>query len=224
MNRRDFITLLGGAAAAWPLAARAQQRERMRRIALLVSGLPADEPGPQARRTAFVQGLQELGWTDGRNVRIEYRFGLGDPDRLRKYAAELVALAPDVIVAGGTQAALTLRGATRTPPIVFGNVLDPVGQGLVASLARPSGNATGFMNIEFGVSAKSLELLKEIAPRVTRVAVVRVSPVGIGSLGAIQAVAPALGVELTPVLVREVAEIDQTIAAFARGPNDGLIV
>src|SRR5262245_6716343 len=232
IERRKFLAALGGAAVAWPLVARAEQHGRMRRIALLVSGLPADDPEWQARGTAFVQGLQELGWTDGRNVRIEYRFGLGDPDRIRKYATELVALAPDVIVAGGTQAAEALRGATRTLPIVFGNVLDPVGNGLVASLARPGGNATGFMNIEFGVSAKSLELLKQIAPHVTRVAAVRVSSTGIGSLGAIQAVAPALGVELTPVLVptspndrgREIAEIDQAIAAFARGPNDGLIV
>jgi putative ABC transport system substrate-binding protein len=224
MNRRTFITLLGGG-GAWPIAARAQQRERMRRIGVLVSGLAADDPEWQARGTAFVQGLQELGWTDGRNVRVEYRFGLGDPDRLRKFAAELVALAPDVVLAGGGVAVPALQRATRTLPIVFANVGDPVGLGLVSSLARPGGNTTGFMTVELGVSGKWLELLKQIAPRVTRVAVVRsFGPTGVGALSAIQAVAPSLGVELTPVGVRDADEIEHGITAFARGPNDGVIV
>jgi putative ABC transport system substrate-binding protein len=167
LRRREFIAGLGST-AAWPLAARAQQRERMLRIGLLVSALSADDPEWQVRGTAFVQGLQELGWTDGRNVRIDFRFGLGDADRLRRFATELVALAPDVIVAGGTPALPALQQATRTLPIVFANVQDPVGTGFVASLARPGGNATGFMNVEYGLSTKWLELLKQIAPQVTR--------------------------------------------------------
>jgi putative tryptophan/tyrosine transport system substrate-binding protein len=226
MERRKFIMLLGGAAAAaWPLAALAQRSERMRRIGVLVSGLAADDPEWQARGTAFVQGLQELGWADGRNVRVEYRFGLGDPDRLRKSAAELVALAPDVILAGGGVAVPALQQATRTLPIVFANVGDPVGLGLVSTLARPGGNTTGFMTVELGVSGKWLELLKQIAPRVTRVAVLRsFVPAGIGALSAIQAVAPSHGVELTPVGIRDADEIERGITAFARGLNDGLIV
>jgi putative tryptophan/tyrosine transport system substrate-binding protein len=170
MQRREFISMLGGAAAAWPLAARAQQPPaRMRRIGFLFGGLAPDAPEALARITAFVQGLQQLGWTDGRNVRIDYRFGSSDVDRQRKYAAELVALAPDVILTGTTGAALRmLQDASRTVPIVFANVVDPVGQGFVASLARPGGNATGFMSVEFGLSAKWLELLKEVAPRVAR--------------------------------------------------------
>jgi putative ABC transport system substrate-binding protein len=222
IRRREFIAGLGGA-AAWPLAARAQQGDRVRRIAIMTT-LPADDPEWQTRGTAFVQGLQELGWSDGRNVRIEHRWPLGDRERLRNYAAEFAALAPDVILAGGATAAVALRAATRTVPIVFAGITDPVANGLVASLARPGGNATGFMGIEFGVSAKSLELLKQIAPHVTRVAVVRVTDIGIGPLGAIQAVAPALSVELTPIVVHEISEIDQTITAFIRGPGDGLIV
>jgi putative ABC transport system substrate-binding protein len=172
MRRREFITLLGGA-AAWPLAARAQQPDRMRRIGVLVGNLPAGDPEWQARGNAFVQGLQERGWSDGRNLRIEYRWGLGDPDRLRKYATELVALAPDVILAAGPPAVAALQQSSRSVPIVFANVLDPVGSGYVATLARPGGNATGFASIEFGMSAKWLELLKQVAPRVARVAVVR---------------------------------------------------
>ena len=172
MKRREFILLLGGA-AAWPLAARAQQPARMRRIGVLVSTLPAGDPEWQARSNAFVQGLQERGWSDGRNVRVEYRWGLGDPDRLRKYVAELVALAPDVILAAGAAAVASLQQSRHSVPIVFANVLDPVGAGYVATLARPGGNATGFASIEFGMSAKWLELLKQVAPRVARVAVVR---------------------------------------------------
>jgi putative ABC transport system substrate-binding protein len=172
VGRRELLSALGGA-VVWPIAARAQQPTRMRRIGLLVSALPADDPEWQTRGTAFVQGLQALGWTGGRNVSIDFRFGLGDADRLRRFAAELVALAPDVIVAGGTPALPALQLATQAVPIVFANVQDPVGSGFVAGLARPGGNSTGFMNVEYGMSAKWLELLKRIAPRVTRVAVVR---------------------------------------------------
>ena len=227
IQRREFITLFGGAAAAWPVAAGAQQAAaRMRRIGVLVGQLPSDDAEWQARGTAFVQGLQELRWTDGRNVRIEYRWGLGDADRLRKYAAELVALAPDVILAAGPPALAALQQATRTLPIVFANVTDPVGSGYVASLARPGGNVTGFMNVEFGQSGKLMELLKQIAPRVTRVAVLRdtSAPTSIGQLGAIQAVAPSFGVELTPIGYRDADEIERGIAAFVRGPSDGVIV
>ena len=172
MRRREFITLLGGAAAAWPLAARAQQGERMRRIGVLMS-LAADDPEGQARIAAFLQALQQLGWTDGRNVRIDTRWAAGDADRIRRYAAELVALAPDVILASGASTVGPLLQATRTVPIVFAQVADPVGAGFVDSLARPGGNATGFITFEYGISGKWLELLKEIAPGVTRVAVLR---------------------------------------------------
>jgi putative tryptophan/tyrosine transport system substrate-binding protein len=225
MRRREFITLFGGA-AAWPIAARGQQRERMRRIGVLVSVFAADDPAWQARGNAFVQALQERGWSDGRNVRIAYRWGLGDPERLRKYAAELVALAPDVILAAGSPAVAPLLEPNVSVPIVFANVIDPVGSGYVASLARPGGNATGFASVEFGLSAKLLELLKQIAPRVTRVAVLRrlSNPVGIAQFGAIQAVAPLLGIELTPIIVRDATQMKRDITAFARGPSDGLIV
>jgi putative ABC transport system substrate-binding protein len=172
MKRRGFITLLGGAAAAWPLTVRAQEPERMRRIGVLLS-LAADDPQGQARLKAFVQGLQQLGWTDGRNVRIDTRWSAGDADRGRRYAAELSALAPDVILASGGSVAGPLLQVTRTVPVVFTLTPDPVGAGFVASLARPGGNATGFTQVEYGMSAKFLELLKEIAPRVTRVAVLR---------------------------------------------------
>src|SRR5262245_30649429 len=226
MRRRDFMKIIGGAAAGWPLPARAQQRQGMRRIGVLISALAPNDPQGQARITAFVQGLQQLGWTDGRNVRIDIRWGLSDADRRRKFAGELVALEPDVILAGAAPAVMALQQATRTVPIVFANVVDPVGLGYVASLARPGGNTTGFMNIEFGLSGKSLELLKQIAPQVTRVAVLRNpgAPGGIGALSAIQAVAPSLGVELTPVGFRDVDEIGRGITAFVRGPNDGLIM
>jgi putative ABC transport system substrate-binding protein len=225
IRRREFITLLSGA-VAWPVAARGQQRERMRRIGVLVSILAADDPEWQARGNALVQGLQERGWSDGRNVRIEYRWGLGDPERLRKYAAELVALAPDVLLAAGTPAVGPLQQANRSVPIVFANVVDPVGAGYVASLARPGGDTTGFASVEFGLSAKLLELLKQVAPRVTRVAVLRsvTNPAGMAQFGAIQAVAPSLGVELTPIIARDAGQTEHDIAAFARGPNDGVIV
>jgi putative ABC transport system substrate-binding protein len=225
MQRREFITLLGGAAVTWPLTARAQQGERVRRIGVLQS-LAADDPEGQARLAAFAQGLQQSGWTIGRNVRIDTRWAVGDAERFRRYAAELVALAPDVILAVGAAAVAPLLQATHTVPIVFVNTSDPVGAGFVESLARPGGNATGFLLYEYGISGKWLELLKEIAPRVTRVAVLRDSTLGagIGQLGAIQAVAPSFGVELRPVDVRDVPEIERAVAAFARASNGGLIV
>src|SRR5215470_2399695 len=221
MRRREFVTLLGGAAAvAWPLAARAQQPERMRRIVILHTPA-ADDPEGQARNTVLLHGLTQLGWTDGRNVRIETRWAAGDADRIRRYAAELVALAPDVIVATGSATVGPLLQATHTAPIVFVSVPDPVGAGFVDSLARPGGNAT-----EYGISAKWLELLKEIAPGVRRVAVIRdpALAVGAGQFGAMQSVAPSFGVELNPVNVRDAGEIERAIAAFARGSNGGLIV
>jgi putative ABC transport system substrate-binding protein len=225
VRRRTFITLLGGAAVAWPVAARGQQDERMRRIGVLI-GLAADSAGGQARLAAFLQSLQQLGWTDGRNVRIDTRWGEGDADRLRRYAAELVALAPDVILAMSSPAVGPLLQATRAIPIVFTAVTDPVGAGFVDSLARPGGNATGFASFEYGNSGKWLELLKEIAPRVTRVAVLRDPAIaaGIGQFGAIQSVAPSLGVEVSPLNVRDPGEIERAFAAFARSSNGGLIV
>jgi putative ABC transport system substrate-binding protein len=224
MRRRDFITLLGGT-AAWPLAARAQQPERMRRIGVLLN-LAADDRESQTRNAAFLQGLQQLGWTEGHNVRVEYRWAAGDADRFRGYAAELVAFSPDVILASTSPAVAALQQATRTVPIVFVIVIDPVGAGFVASLARPGGNATGFTLFEYGVAGKWLELLKEIAPGVTRVAVLRDPAIaaGIGQLGAIQAVAPSFGVELSPVDVRDAGEIERAVTAFARVPNGGMIV
>jgi putative tryptophan/tyrosine transport system substrate-binding protein len=225
MRRREVITLLGSAAVAWPLRARAQQGERMRRIGVLMS-LAADDSESSARLTAFVQGLQQLGWTDGRNVRIDIRWAAGDADRGRKYAAELVAFAPDVILASGGSVAGRLLQVTRTVPIVFTQTPDPVGAGFVASLARPGGNATGFTSAEYGMGAKWLELLKEIAPRVTRAAIIRDPAIsaGLGEFGAVQAVAPSFGVELRPVDVRDTGDIEHTITAFARESNGGLIV
>jgi ABC-type uncharacterized transport system substrate-binding protein len=224
MRRREFITLVGGGAVAWPLAAHARQPDRMRRIGAL-AGIADDAEG-QARLAAFMQGLQQLGWTDGRNVRIDTRWAAGDADRGRKYAAELVALAPDVILAAGTVAVGPLLQATRTVPIVFVTVIDPVGAGFVESLARPGGNATGFLFIEYGMSGKWLELLKQIAPGVTRAAVLRDPAItaGIGQFGAIQSMAPSLGVEVSPVNVRDAGEIERAVVAFARSTNGGLIV
>jgi putative ABC transport system substrate-binding protein len=225
MRRREFIALVGGAACAWPLAARAQQPERIRRIGVLHS-LAAGDPEGQARLTAFVQGLQELGWTDGRNVRIDYRWTAGDAERARRYAAELVALAPDVILAHGGGVVPSLLQATRTVPIVFTQTPDPVGAGFVNSLARPGGNVTGFTIFEYGISAKWLELLKEIAPRVTRAAVIRDAALasGTGQWGALQSVAPSFGVELSPVNMLDAGEIERAVAAFARSPNGGVIL
>jgi ABC-type uncharacterized transport system substrate-binding protein len=224
MRRREFVTLVGGAAVVWPLAVRAQQPDRMRRIGAL-AGIEDDAEG-QARFTAFQQGLQQLGWTDGRNVRIDYRFGGGDADSIRKHAAELAALAPDVILAAGAAAVGPVLQAARTVPIVFVIVPDPVGAGFVDSLARPGGNATGFINFEYSIGAKWLELLKQIAPGVTRAAVLRdpVITAGTGQFGAIQSAAPSLGMEVNPVNVRDASEIERAVAAFARSSNGGLIV
>ena len=225
MKRRDFITLLGGA-TAWPLAARAQQvGEQMRRIGVLMN-LAAADPEGQARLAAFLQALQASGWADSRNVRIETRWSAGDPEHARAHAAELVALAPDVILADGGTTVGPLLNATRTVPVVFVNVTDPVGGGFVESLARPAGNATGFTLFEYSISVKWLELLKEMSPRVKRVAVLRNPALasGGGQLGAIQTAAPSLGVDLRPVDVREASEIERGIGAFARSSNAGLIV
>jgi putative ABC transport system substrate-binding protein len=223
VKRREFITLLGGAAAAGPLAARAQQAERMQRIGVLMN-LAADDAEGQGRVAAFQQALQQLGWTDGRNVRIDYRWAAGDTGRFRRYAEELLALAPDVVLASATQSVQALQQGTRTVPIVFVNVGDPVAAGIVDSLARPGGNATGFSYFEFGFGAKWLELLKEIAPRATRVAVLRDLTVGTAQLSAIQAVAPSFNVELSVVGVRDASEIERGVTAFARSPNGAMIV
>ena len=225
MKRREFITLLGGAAATWPLAARAQQPAQVRRIGVLMP-FAEDHPVGQARNAAFLQGLQQLGWTDGRNVRIDYRWSAGDADRLRKFAAELIALGPDVVMAFTSAAVAPLRQATSTVPIVFVVVTDPVGAGFVDSLARPGGNATGFMQFEYSLCGKWLELLKEIAPGVTRAAVLWDPAItaGIGQFAVIQSVAPSLGVEVIPAKVRDATEIERAIAAFARTANGGLIV
>jgi putative tryptophan/tyrosine transport system substrate-binding protein len=224
MRRREFITLLGGAAVTWPLAARAQQRERMRHVGVLMN-LASDDAEGQARLAAFHQGLQELGWTVGRNVQIDYRWAAGDPGRFHRYAEELLALAPDVTLASAGPSVGALQEATRSVPIVFVGVADPVGAGYVNSLARPGGNATGFTVFEFGFSAKWLELLKEIAPRVRRAAVIReASAAGMSQLAGIQSVAPSFGVELSPIGVRDAGEIERAVAGFAQGSDGGLIV
>ena len=224
MRRREFITLLGGAAAAWPLAARAQQSERMRRIGVLMH-TAADEPESQARLTAFMQGLQELGWAVGRNMRIDYRWSVGDSARLYKDAAELVALAPEVILGGVGATAAALQQASRTVPIVMAQGIDPVGNGYVESLARPEGNITGFIQFEYGLAGKWVELLKEVAPGITRVAVLREpGAAAIGQWAMIQAVAQSFGAELKRIDLRDASEIERAITAFARSPNGGLIV
>ena len=225
MRRRDFIKSIAGSAVAWPVVTRAQQPDQIRRIGVIMSYSDNDPEG-RPRLAALVQGLQELGWTDGRNIHIDYRYTSGDAERTRKYATELVALAPDVIVAGNTSTVGALQQATRTVPIVFAGVVDPVGGGFVDSLARPGGNITGFTQFEYGLSGKWLELLKEIAPRVTRVAVLRDVTVAVAhaEFAAAQAVAPSLGVEISPLGVRDADEIERGIAAFARGSNGGLIV
>jgi len=224
IRRREVIAMLGGA-AAWPLAARAQQGGRMRRVGVL-QNLASDDPAEQARLMAFGQGLQELGWTIGQNVRIENRWSAGDPDRIRRNTEEMVALAPDVILASGNAGVAPLLQATRTVPVVFVIVPDPVGAGFVDSLARPGGNATGFIAYEYGLSGKWLEVLKEIAPGVTRAAVIRDPALasGPGQFAAIQSIAPSLGVEVSPVNVRDAGEIERAITAFAHSPNGGLIV
>ena len=223
MRRREFIKGIVGSATAWPLAAQAQQADRMRRIGVLMSGA-ADDPVGQAEAKAFQQGLQQLGWTDGRNVRIDYRWAAGTVENSRKYAVELVALAPDVILAVGGATGPVLQ-ATRTVPIVFTVTSDPVGSGFVNSLSRPGGNATGFMLFEYSLSAKWVELLKQIAPGVTRAAVLR-DPATTSGIGraVIQSVAPSAGVEVIPVGVRDAGEIERGVTAFARSSSDGLIV
>jgi ABC-type uncharacterized transport system substrate-binding protein len=206
MRRREFITLLGGAAVAWPLAARAQQNERMRRIGVLMH-TGADEPESQARLAAFMQGLQELGWGVGRNLRIDYRWSVGDAARLRKDATELVALGPEVILAGVGATTQMLREASRTVPIVMAQGIDPVGNGFVESLARPGGNITGFIQFEYTLAGKWAELLKEVAPQITRVGVLREpGPAGIGQWTMIQAVAQSFGAELKPINLRDTSE------------------
>ena len=226
MRRREVISLIGGAAAAWPLEAFAQQSERVRRIGVLAGGgLDADDLDLQARIGAFEAGLKQLGWTNGQNVRIDIRAGAGDADRLHRYAEELVALAPDVILTTGASAVPPLLKATRNVPVVFTNVVDPVGAGFVDSLAKPGGNVTGFVSFEYSLSAKWLELLKDIAPRVTRVAVIRDPEIsaGTGQFGAIQGAASSFGLEVAAVSPREASEVERAIAAFARTPNGGLI-
>jgi putative ABC transport system substrate-binding protein len=224
MRRRDLITLLGGAAATWPLAALGQA-ERQRRIGVLL-GLSANDPEGQARLGAFLQALQQLGWVDGRNIQILFRFTEGDAGRAREYAAELVALAPDVVLTSGASTVGLMLQATRTVPVVFAGVADPVGAGFVDSLARPGGNATGFTSYEYSMSGKWLDLLKEIAPGVKRVGVLRDPAIsaGTGQFGAIQTAAPSLGVELIPINVHDAVEIDRGVTAFARSGNGGLIV
>ena len=222
LRRREFIALLGGAAAAMPRAARAQQAERMQRIGVLMN-VAADDAEGRGRVAAFQQTLQQLGWADGRDVRIDYRWA-SDAVRFHRYAEELLALAPDVILASATPSVQALRQVSRTVPIVFANVGDPVALGFVDSLARPGGNTTGFTPYEFGFAAKWLELLKEIAPRVTRVAVLRDLTIGPAHLSAIQAVAPSFNVELSVVGVRDASEIERGVTAFARSSNGGMIV
>jgi putative tryptophan/tyrosine transport system substrate-binding protein len=226
VRRREFISLIGGAAAsASPLATRAQQGQRMRRIGVLMT-LAEGDPEGQTRILAFGQGLQQLGWTVGRNVRVDARWAAGDAGRIREYAAELVALKPDVILATGGATPGPLLQASRTVPIVFVAAPDPVGAGFVDSLARPGGNATGFMQSEYGTSAKWIELLKQIAPGVTRVAVIRdpATAAGAGQFGAIQSAAASFGVEVNPVNLRDTSEIERAVIAFARSSNGGLIV
>jgi putative ABC transport system substrate-binding protein len=224
MRRREFITIIAGAAAVGPLAVRAQP-ERVRRVGVLMN-LAADDQESLTRVTAFVQGLQQLGWTDGQNVRIDTRWAAGDAGRFRRYAVELVALTPDVILASTSPSVAALQQASRTLPIVFANVTDPIGQGFVESLARPGGNTTGFSVYEYGIGPKWLELLKEITPGVNRVAVLRdpTLPATSGLLGAIQGVAPSFGVDVTPIGVLDSGEIERGITAFARGSNGSLIV
>jgi ABC-type uncharacterized transport system substrate-binding protein len=225
IGRRQFLAALGGSAIAWPLAARAQQTERIRRIGVLTA-FASDDPAQQSRLLAFAQALAQSGWTEGRNVRFDIRWGAADPERIRRYAAELVALAPDVILAVGSPSTGPLLQATGAIPIVFVLVAEPVGAGFVETLARPGGNATGFMLYEYGFGGKWLELLKEIAPGVKRVAFLRNPTIAAaaGQFGAIQASAPSLGVEVRPINVRDAGEIERAITAFARPSNGGLIV
>jgi putative ABC transport system substrate-binding protein len=222
VKRRSFITLLGGAAVAWPLAARAQQPEPVRRIGLLAGGAAAG----RSEFAAFQQALEQWGWSEGRNLRIDYRWGVGDAANTRKHVEELVSLAPDVIVVAGASPLAPLLQATRDLPIVFASVVDPVGAGFVASLSRPGANATGFIQFEYSLAGKWLQLLKEIAPSVTRAAVLReaVTTAGAGQFAVIQSVASSVGVEVSPIDVRDAAEIERAITGFARASHGGLIV
>jgi putative ABC transport system substrate-binding protein len=226
MRRRDFFTFVGATAVMWPIAARAQQSDQVRRIGVLMAST-ADDPEHQNRFVVFQQALQQLGWSEGRNLRIDTRWATTKQDDIRRHASELAALAPDVILAGtGTATVAPLLQATRTVPIVFALVIDPVGAGFVDSLARPGGNVTGFTVFEYGMSGKWLELLKQMAPTVTRAAVLRDPTIasGIGQFAAVQAVAPSLGVDLSSVDVRDAGEIERAVTAFTRSPNGGLIV
>jgi ABC-type uncharacterized transport system substrate-binding protein len=226
MMRREFITLASSAAIAWPLATRAQQPERMRRIGILVAGLAESDPEAQARVRAFVQGLDGAGWIEGRNIRIDIRWGRGLTANLRRFAAELVRLTPDVLLATGGTSIGPLLEATQTIPIVFAQVPDPLGAGIVDSLSRPGGNATGFASFEYNIAGKWLELLKQIAPGATRIAILRdpnVAP-GIGQFAVIQAVAPSLRVELIPIKVKDANEMERSVAAFAGSANGGMVV
>ena len=225
MRRRELMATLGGATVAWPLLGRTQQINQVRRIGVLML-LAAEDAVAKARIVTFQQSLQQLGWIDGKNLQIDYRWSIGDSDQVRKDAADLLSLAPDVLLATGSPPVAAFQQATRTVPIVFVLVSDPVGAGFVDSLSRPGGNATGFINFEYVMSAKWLELLKQIAPGLTRVAVLRDPAIaaGAGQLGALQAVAPSLGVELSPIGVQDPGEIERAVAAFARSPNGGLIL
>ena len=225
MRRREFVILLGSVAAAWPLAARAQH-ERTRHVGMITAGSDENDPDAQANRVAFVHAMHQLGWVEGRNLRIDYFWGRGQPEAVRQHAADLAALAPDVIVSSGTTALGSLFRATRTVPIVFVNVADPVGSGFVDTLSRPGRNATGFMQFEYSLSGKWLEVLKQIAPNIKRAAVLRDAdvPSGIGQFAVIQSVAPSVGVEVKPINMRDGAEMEDAIAAFARSPTGGLLV
>jgi putative ABC transport system substrate-binding protein len=222
MRRREFITFVGGAAAAWPLAARAQET---RHIGILMNVGP-EHPEGQPFVAAFRQALQQLGWTEGRNIRIDIRWGENDVERDRKYAAELVALTPDVVLAAGTLSVTALQRVSRTLPIVFVDVSDPVGAGLVERMDRPGGSTTGFMNFEYSLSAKWIELLKQVAPNVRRAAVIRnaANPAGIAQFGAIRTTASSLGVDVSPIDIRDAGDIERAIAELARSPNAGLVV
>jgi len=225
MRRREFIAIIGGVATGWPLSVGAQQSAGVKHIGVLM-GQAADDPQGKARMTAFLQGLQELGWADNRNVQIDVRWGGGNADNIRRDASQLVALAPDVVLASGSAAVAPLLQATTAVPVVFVVVPDPVGAGFVESLARPGGNATGFAMFEYGMGAKWLALLKEILPSLKRVAVMRDPAIaaGVGQFGAIQSVAPAFGVELSPINVRDPSEMERAVAALARTSDAGLIV
>ncbi|MGB7780133.1 MAG: ABC transporter substrate-binding protein [Pseudolabrys sp.] len=225
MKRREFITLLGAAAATWPTLAQAQQSEHVRRIAVLMNRAPNDSEG-QARLAALRQALQQLGWNEGRNVQIDIRYGEDNIDRERKYAAELLALSPDIIVASGTVSVTALQPISKDVPIVFAVVTDPVGAGFVDNLARPGGTVTGFMIYEYSLAGKWLELLKQIAPSVTQVVVLRdpTNPSGIAIFGAIRTAAQSLGVQVSPAGIRDAGEVERAIAALARSGNGGLIV